>query len=130
MVKTTFPISSVCSRGVQGYREKVLAFGVILLIAVPMLAGEPMDFTIGNDVGAQIQTREQARAWMEEVADGAAKARVTAFEPYVKWMLLEPERDNWDFSYYDMQLEIYGKHSSIIAMILSALPPKVTSSRA
>ena len=93
----------------MGIRETVLMFGVVLLMAGPMPAQAPMDFTIGNDVGAQIQTREQARSWMEKVADGAAKARVTAFEPYVKWMLLEPAPGKWDFSYYDMQLDIYGE---------------------
>jgi len=86
----------------MGMRETVLMFGVVLLMAGPMPAQEPMDFTIGNDVGAQIQTRAQARSWMEGVAEGAAKARVTAFESYVKWMLLEPERGKWDFSYYDI----------------------------
>jgi len=110
----------------MGMQKTVLMFGVVLLLAGPMPAQEPMDFTIGNDVGAQIQTREQARSWMEKVADGAAKARVTAFEPYVKWMLLEPEQGKWDFSYYDMQLDIYRERGLRWVPFLIAGPAYAT----
>lgn len=61
-----------------------------------------MHFTIGNDVGLQVKTLEEARSKARTIAAGAANARVTAFEPYVKWMLLEPEEGKWDFTYYDM----------------------------
>lgn len=79
-------------------------------VAQPLPVGAPMHFTIGNDVKFQVQSPEKARAAFERIAAGAAKARVTAFEPYVKWMLLEPDPGQWDFSYYDMQLAIYGQY--------------------
>jgi len=100
--------------------------GGIMLMCAALQAGTPMHFTIGNDVGAQIQTREQARAWMAQVADGAKAARVTAFEPYVKWMLLEPEAGKWDFSYYDMQVEVYGKRDLKWVPFLIAGPAYAT----
>lgn len=83
-------------------------------------AGAPMVVTAGNDVGWQVTSPEEAReAFLErgELRGGTEKMRahwethgslygshgVTAFEPYVKWMLLEPEEGVWDLAFYDAE---------------------------
>ena len=50
--------------------------------------GEKMHFSIGNDVDLQIKTIDEAKKIVQAKAQGAAKAKATAFEPYVKWMIL------------------------------------------
>ena len=69
--------------------------------------GEKMHFSIGNDVDLQLKSRDEAKQITEPRAIDASKADVTAFEPYVKWMMLETEENKWDFSYYDMLVDIY-----------------------
>jgi len=78
---------------------------LLLLLALPAAAQKPMHFTRGNDVALQVVPLEEAKKGLDEIMAGARVQRVTAFEPYVKWMLLEPEPGKWDFSYYDVVLE-------------------------
>lgn len=69
--------------------------------------GTPMHFSMGNDVSIQQMTRDEASAIVAERAVKGKAAGITAFEPYVKWMLCEPQEGTWDFSFYDMQVEAY-----------------------
>jgi len=86
--------------------------------------GDPMVVTAGNDVGWQVVDPETARKaflqsgelrrdpqamrdyWAQKGALYAAHG-VTAFEPYVKWMLMEPKEGVWDPSFYDAELEVF-----------------------
>jgi hypothetical protein len=77
--------------------------------------GKPMHFSIGNDVALQrdyyeSKKQDETLTRIARIAAGAEKAKVTAFEPYVKWMLLEPAEGKWDFSFYDQQVATYKKH--------------------
>jgi len=92
--------------------------------AVPV--GSPMDFTRGNDVWLQVKTREEARAELAPLLDEAKKCGITSFEPYVKWMLLEPEEGKWDFAFYDMQVEECAKRGMKWTPFLIAGPAYAT----
>ena len=85
-------------------------------------AGNPMVVTAGNDVGWQVLNPEEGRkAFLERgglrcspddrmtphwkaSGDHYGEHGVTAFEPYVKWMLMEPEEGVWDPTFYDAEL--------------------------
>lgn len=86
--------------------------------------GDPMVVTSGNDVGWQVVSIEDGRAAFRERGEirrdpGAVREHwaqvgplyrehgVTAFEPYVKWMLLEPEEGVWDPTFYDAELAAF-----------------------
>jgi len=83
-----------------------------------------MVITVGNDVGWQVVSIEEGRkAFLERgelrrdtqaVAEHwrqfgrlYAEHGVTAFEPYVKWMLLEPREGEWDPTFYDAELAAF-----------------------
>ena len=87
-------------------------------------AGDPMVVTCGNDVGWQVVSLEAARAAFVErgelrrdtkaVEEHWARSGhlygehgVTAFEPYVKWMLMEPTEGEFDPSFYDAELAAF-----------------------
>ncbi len=106
-------------------------------------AGEPMAVTAGNDVGWQVISPEEARAaFLErgELRCGPEKLQahwqehgplyaehgVTAFEPYVKWMLLEPREGVWDPAYYDAQLAACKEHGLKWVPFLIAGPAYAT----
>ncbi len=91
-------------------------------------AGNPMVVTAGNDVGWQVLNPEEGRKAFQERGELRCnpddrmtshwKSRgnlygehgVTAFEPYVKWMLMEPEQGVWDPSFYDAELATFKRH--------------------
>ena len=110
-----------------------ILFNVIVTAAsasdVPAFeAGDPMVVTVGNDVGWQVLSAEEGRKAFQEKgelrcspddrmtphweANGHLYGEhgVTAFEPYVKWMLMEPERGVWDPAFYDAELATFKKH--------------------
>jgi hypothetical protein len=83
-------------------------------------AGSPMVVTAGNDVGWQVTSIEEARTAFKELGQlrgSTEKMKAhwekhgslyaahggTAFEPYVKWMLLEPEDGVWAPAFYDAE---------------------------
>ena len=89
--------------------------------------GKPMVITVGNDVGWQVTDFEAARtAFIErgELRSGPEKMLAhwkkhgtlyaehgaTAFEPYVKWMLLEPEEGVWEPAFYDAELTAFKEN--------------------
>lgn len=105
--------------------------------------GKPMVITAGNDVGWQVTNPEAARqAFLERgelrcgpenmeahwERSGAMYAEhgVTAFEPYVKWMLLEPEEGVWDPAFYDAELNVFKKHGLKWVPFLIAGPAYAT----
>ena len=91
-------------------------------------AGDPMVVTVGNDVGWQALDAEEGRKAFEErgelrcspdermaphwEANGHLYGEhgITAFEPYVKWMLMEPEQGVWDPAFYDAELTTFKRH--------------------
>lgn len=85
-----------------------------------------MHFTRGNDVALQVKSPAEARTELSATLDDAAKIGVTAFEPYVKWMLLEPEEGKWDFTYYDMVVDECTKHGMKWTPFLIAGPAYAT----
>jgi len=106
-------------------------------------AGDFMVITAGNDVGWQVETPEEARAAFQERGElrgGTEKMNahwekhgslyaehgVTAFEPYVKWMLLEPEEGVWDPAFYDAELATFKKHELKWVPFLIAGPAYAT----
>ena len=106
-------------------------------------AGNPMVVTAGNDVGWQVTSIEEARAAFKERGElrgGTEKMKahweqhgslygehgVTAFEPYVKWMLLEPEEVVWDPAFYDAELAIFKAHGLQWVPFLIAGPAYAT----
>jgi len=106
-------------------------------------AGAPMVVTAGNDVGWQVESIEEARAAFQErgeLRSGPEKMRahwdkhgplyaehgVTAFEPYVKWMLLEPEEGVWDPAFYDAELAAFKEHGLKWVPFLIAGPAYAT----
>ena len=118
-----------------------------LLAASPEAAafgpGKPMVITVGNDVGWQVTDPEAARAAFQkcgelrcgpEKMDAHWKKRgtlytehgVTAFEPYVKWMLLEPEEGVWDPAFYDAELAAFKEHGLKWVPFLIAGPAYAT----
>lgn len=124
-------------------RKKCLCMGFIILAGIfwvpagvaeqpspeplgTLPAGAPMHFTIGNDVALQVIPLEQAKSQVQEIATGAKTAKVTAFEPYVKWMLLQPEDNRWDFTYYDMQVGLYQQQGIRWVPFLIAGPAYAT----
>ncbi|HJN15734.1 MAG TPA: beta-galactosidase, partial [Armatimonadota bacterium] len=124
--------------------------GIILLMnaatAQPPIdprPGDPMVVTCGNDVGWQVDSIEAgATAFNErgELRGGTERVRahwdangplyaehgVTAFEPYVKWMLLEPKEGEWDPEFYDAELAEYKKHGLKWTPFLIAGPAYAT----
>lgn len=106
-------------------------------------AGAPMVVTAGNDVGWQVASPEDARAAFQERGElrcGPEKMRahwekhgprytehgVTAFEPYVKWMLLEPEEGVWDPAFYDAEVAAFKEHGLKWVPFLIAGPAYAT----
>ncbi len=71
--------------------------------------GEPMHLTIGNDVDLHLQSPEQIQSRFSGNAAGMKENKATAFLPYVKWMMIEPNEGQWDFSYYDAIVEMCDK---------------------
>ena len=71
--------------------------------------GEPMHLTIGNDVDLHLQSPEQIQSRFSANAIGMKEDKATAFLPYVKWMMIEPNEGQWDFSYYDAIVEMCDK---------------------
>ena len=100
----------------------------LLLVAALGLPGhaKPMDFTRGNDVALQVVPLNDARAQLDSLLADAATQKVTAFEPYVKWMLLEPKEGEWDFTYYDMVTAACRKHGMQWVPFLIAGPAYAT----
>src|SRR5689334_15290078 len=82
------------------------AMVAVLLLVGPTAAAadKPMHFTIGNDVAMHVMSATDAQQQIDAIAAGAKVARVTAFEPYVKWSMMERSPGKWDFSFYDMQM--------------------------
>jgi len=89
--------------------------------------GEPIVLTVGNDVIWQVESAEAAREAFH--ATGALRCGperfiehwntrgheyadhgVTAFESYVKWMLLEPREGVWDPEFYDAEVNSIRAH--------------------
>jgi Beta-galactosidase len=105
--------------------------------------GKPMVTTAANDVGWQVASPEEARAAFKERGElrcGPEKMAahwkehgplyaehgVTAFEPYVKWMLLEPKKGVWDPAFYDAELAAYKEHGLKWVPFLIAGPAYAT----
>ncbi len=105
--------------------------------------GEPMVISVGNDVGFQVVSPEEAmKAFAErgELRCGPKRLAehwkahgplysehgVTAFEPYVKWMLMEPEEGAWDPSFYDAELAAIKQHGLKWVPFLIAGPAYAT----
>lgn len=105
--------------------------------------GQPMVVSVGNDVGWQVNDLESARAAFQErweLRGGPEKVQahwqahgplyrehgVTAFEPYVKWMLLEPEEGVWDPTFYDAELAAFKEHGLKWVPFLIAGPAYAT----
>lgn len=106
-------------------------------------AGDPMVVTAGNDVGWQVKSIEEAQTAFKERGElrgGTEKMKahwerhgslygehgVTAFEPYVKWMLLEPKEDVWDPAFYDAELAAFKAHGLQWVPFLIAGPAYAT----
>lgn len=107
-------------------------------------AGDPMVVTVGNDVGWQVLSAEQGRKAFQEKGelrcspDERMKLHwenyghlyrehgVSAFEPYVKWMLMEPEQGVWDHGFYDAELTACKKHGLQWVPFLIAGPAYAT----
>lgn len=106
-------------------------------------AGDPIVVSVGNDVGWQVKSIEEARAaFLErgELRGGTEKVKahweqhgslygehgVTAFEPYVKWMLLEPEEGVWDPAFYDAEVAAFKEHGLRWVPFLIAGPAYAT----
>jgi len=109
----------------------------------PARPGDRMLVTAGNDVGWQVISPEEAMKTFKEkgaLRCGPDKARahweahgplyakhgVTAFEPYVKWMLMEPEKGVWDPSFYDAELALFKEHGLKWVPFLIAGPAYAT----
>ncbi len=109
----------------------------------PAAPGDPMVVTAGNDVGWQVTSIEEAAvafrergelrrdpgAVIEHWTQRGALYRahgVTAFEPYVKWMLMEPREGEWDPSFYDAELEQFTLHGLRWVPFLIAGPAYAT----
>lgn len=125
-----------------------LFFSALMLLAAGQEAsvfapGMPMVITAGNDVGWQIANPEDARKAFQERGElgiGPEKLQhhwkeaggryaehgVTAFEPYVKWMLLEPKEGVWDTAYFDAQLAALKEHGLKWVPFLIAGPAYAT----
>ena len=105
--------------------------------------GKPMVITAGNDVGWQVTSPEEARVAFQERGElrcgpegmqahwkehgpRYAEHGVTAFEPYVKWMLLEPEEGVWDPAFYDAELTAFKEHGLKWVPFLIAGPAYAT----
>src|SRR4051794_24661918 len=87
-----------------------MALTLVAILCVRVAAGaRAMDFSIGNDVPLHVMPLEEARKQMEAIAKEAKAAQVTAFEPYVKWSMMEKQEGAWDFSLYDMEVRELGK---------------------
>ena len=99
---------------------------IIALCAAAHAVDAPMHFTIGNDVALQVLPLKEAQRQMDAIAKGAAAARVTAWEPYVKWSMIEREPGKWDFAYYDMQVRTLQKHGLKWTPFLIAGPAYAT----
>lgn len=91
-----------------------------------LLVGAPVQVTMGNDVGYQVIPFADAAHALDDVAAGGSTAQVGAFEPYVKWMLLEPKEGKWDFRYYDMVVEKMTRHGLKWVPFLIAGPAYAT----
>jgi len=106
-------------------------------------AGDPMVITAGNDVGWQVLSPEEAMKAFQETGElrcGPERAQahwrahghlyaehgVTAFEPYVKWMLMEPQEGTWDPSFYDAELTLFKEHGLRWVPFLIAGPAYAT----
>ena len=106
-------------------------------------AGHPMVISVGNDVGWQVKSLEGAReAFLKdrELRGGTEKMKahweqhgslyglhgVTAFEPYVKWMLLEPAEGVWDPAFYDAEVATFKAHGLKWVPFLIAGPAYAT----
>ncbi len=107
-------------------------------------AGDPMVVTVGNDVGWQVLSLEEARKAFQERgelrcgpnermtphwnASGQLYREhgVTAFEPYVKWMLMEPKQGVWDPSFYDAELAAFKRNGLQWVPFLIAGPAYAT----
>ena len=105
--------------------------------------GDPMVISVGADVVWQVVNPEEARkAFVERgelrrdtqgVLDHWAAHGpryrdhgVTAFEPYVKWMLLEPKEGVWDPAFYDAELAQFKQHGLKWVPFLIAGPAYAT----
>ena len=121
-----------------------------LLAAIPTFPvngpagpGDPMVITAGNDVGLQVESPEAAgQAFLDrgELRCGTQKLAphwdrlgnlyprhgVTAFEPYVKWMLLEPQEGVFDTEFYDAELALIRGHGLRWVPFLIAGPAYAT----
>lgn len=121
-----------------------------LLGAIPSFAadfavrpGDPMVVTVGNDVGWQVEGPEAAReafsqrgelrcgtekltAHWDRLGSLYAEHGVTAFEPYVKWMLLEPQEGVWEPEFYDAELALFKAHGLRWVPFLIAGPAYAT----
>jgi hypothetical protein len=121
-----------------------------LLSAIPAFAadfpvgpGDPMVVTAGNDVGWQVESLEAGReaflqrgelrcgteklsAHWNQLGSLYAEHGVTAFEPYVKWMLLEPQEGAWDPEFYDAELALFRTHGLRWVPFLIAGPAYAT----
>ncbi|HQK93076.1 MAG TPA: beta-galactosidase [Armatimonadota bacterium] len=121
----------------------VLAPSLVLPAGEWPQAGDPMVVTCGNDVGWQVVSPEAARASFLERGElrrdtGAVEEHwaryghlygehgVTAFEPYVKWMLMEPREGEFDPSFYDAELAAFKAHGLKWVPFLVAGPAYAT----
>lgn len=109
----------------------------------PAQPGDPMVITCGNDVGWQVTDPQDALRLLRETGQlrrdtaaviehwsrlGPEYARhgVTAFEPYVKWGLLEPAEGLWDPEFYDAELAQFRAHGLKWVPFLIAGPAYAT----
>lgn len=118
---------------------------VVSLIAQvpPAQVGDPMVISAGNDVGWQVDNPAEALRVLQETGAlrgdtrrleehwanvGADYARhgVNAFEPYVKWGLLEPQEGVWDPEFYDAELALFKAHGLKWVPFLIAGPAYAT----
>ena len=88
--------------------------------------GQPMHLTIGNDVDLHLKSQEEARSDFARITDAAKEAKATAWELYVKWMMIEPNEGQWDFSYYDARVETCDKQGLKWVPFIIAGPASAT----
>lgn len=109
----------------------------------PAQVGDPMVITAGNDVGWQTVDPADALRLLRETGElrrdtaaaedhwarlGPEYARhgVDAFEPYVKWGILEPREGVWDSEFYDTELALFKAHGLKWVPFLIAGPAYAT----
>jgi len=128
MKKKTIALCLCALSVVTSAKEPLTAAeSVVDKVAGSVAENKPMEITAGSDVPWQVDSPEEAskafkatgelhgtterfKTYWQENGKRFAEHGVTAYESYAKWMLMEPNKGEWDPSFFDDEMAIFKEN--------------------